>query len=76
MSSPTNSHTKLATHQTEADRVSRLLEHSPAAIATLDHSGKVLSFSPSFTRIFGYTVNDIPHIDAWWPLAYPDPAYR
>jgi PAS domain S-box-containing protein len=71
-----SSHTKLAVHRAEADRVSRLLEYSPAAIATLDHSGKVLSFSPSFTRIFGYTVNDIPHIDAWWPLAYPDPAYR
>jgi PAS domain S-box-containing protein len=60
----------------EDDRISRLLEYSPAAIATLDHSGRVIALSASFTRIFGYSIADIPHIDAWWPLAYPDPAYR
>jgi len=52
-----------------------LLEFSPAATAILDRTGRVIHFTASFTRIFGYTIEDIPHIDAWWPLAYPDPQY-
>jgi two-component system sensor histidine kinase/response regulator len=66
----------LVARQAEEDRMRRLLEYSPAAIATLDHTGRVVALSASFTRIFGYTTEDIPHIDAWWPLAYPNPAYR
>src|SRR5215831_18037352 len=30
----------------------------------------------SFTRLFGYTIEDIPDVAHWWPLAYPDEAYR
>ena len=29
-----------------------------------------------FTEVFGYTAEDVPTVHAWWPLAYPDPAYR
>ena len=28
-----------------------------------------------FVETFGYTMEDIPTIDEWWPLAYPDKAY-
>ena len=59
-----------------AGPLERFLAHSPAAHAILDHAGTVLYLSPSFQRVFGYTIDDIPHIAAWWPLAYPDPAYR
>ncbi len=27
-------------------------------------------------RTFGYTRDDIPSLDEWWPKAYPDPEYR
>jgi len=30
----------------------------------------------SFTRLFGYTIEDLPDVAHWWPLAYPDEAYR
>ena len=30
----------------------------------------------TFTRLFGYTIDDIPDVAHWWPLAYPDEAYR
>lgn len=53
-----------------------LLERAPAAIAVLDPEGRILYLSDSFTRLLGYRREDLPHIDAWWPLAYPDPAYR
>ena len=32
--------------------------------------------NPKFIKLFGYTQEDIPTIDQWWPLAYPDETYR
>ena len=32
--------------------------------------------NPTFITLFGYTLKDIPTIEQWWPLAYPDEAYR
>jgi diguanylate cyclase (GGDEF)-like protein/PAS domain S-box-containing protein len=39
-----------------------------------DQSGQYLN--PTFTKMFGYTLDDLPSVARWWPLAYPDPAYR
>ena len=33
-------------------------------------------FNRHFTSLFGYTSEDVPTVDHWWPLAYPDEAYR
>jgi PAS domain S-box-containing protein len=33
-------------------------------------------FNPQFTEVLGYTIEDIPDADHWWPLAYPDHDYR
>ncbi len=32
--------------------------------------------NPTMVKLFGYTLADIPSVDAWWPLAYPDPDYQ
>jgi PAS domain S-box-containing protein len=32
--------------------------------------------NPRFTELFGYTMDEIPSIAEWWPLAYPDETYR
>ena len=29
-----------------------------------------------FTALFGYTIGDVPDVEHWWRLAYPDEAYR
>ena len=29
-----------------------------------------------FVETFGYTFLDIPDVDQWWSLAYPEIAYR
>lgn len=58
------------------DRLGRFLELSPAAIGILDINGKVLYVNPATTDLFGFTLADVPTIEAWWALAYPDPAYR
>ncbi|MCX5758436.1 MAG: PAS domain S-box protein, partial [Candidatus Hydrogenedentes bacterium] len=32
--------------------------------------------NPEFIKLFGYTLEDVPTIEQWWPLAYPDEEYR
>ena len=32
--------------------------------------------NPKFIKLFGYTMEDVPTVDQWWPLAYPDENYR
>jgi PAS domain S-box-containing protein/putative nucleotidyltransferase with HDIG domain len=32
--------------------------------------------SPTMVKLFGYTMEDIPTVADWWPLAYPDETYR
>ncbi|PKQ60816.1 hypothetical protein BZG01_20335 [Labilibaculum manganireducens] len=39
-------------------------------------SGKIKYLNDRFFNTFGYTLEDISHLDDWWQLAYPDPKYR
>ncbi|MDD2914524.1 MAG: PAS domain S-box protein [Gallionella sp.] len=32
--------------------------------------------NPTFIRLFGYTIDEVPTVAHWWPRAYPDEAYR
>ncbi len=32
--------------------------------------------NPMFTKLFGYTIEEVPSAEDWWPLAYPDISYR
>ncbi|MCX5971838.1 MAG: GAF domain-containing protein, partial [Coprothermobacterota bacterium] len=32
--------------------------------------------NPTMVKLFGYTQEDLPTIEQWWPLAYPDETYR
>ena len=41
-----------------------------------DKDGAVAYFNQKFTGVFGYTVDDVPTLDAWWLKAYPDETYR
>jgi len=41
-----------------------------------DEHGNITFLNPAFTQTFGYTVQDIPTLADWWPIAYPDPVYR
>ncbi len=50
--------------------------HIPMLVVTGDTPSRVLSANESFSELFGYTVEDVPDIEAWWFRAYPDPVYR
>jgi len=57
-----------------------IADSAPVAIIVSDSSmgleQPVLYLNPKFTELFGYTLADIPSIDAWWALAYPDTTIR
>lgn len=62
--------------QNSRNRLIKILQNSPIAscIAKFDHS--VIFYNNQFTNLFGYTIDDIPNLEQWWLLAYPDENYR
>ncbi len=61
-----------------SERYSReLVLRSPVPmVVTRGPEGKNELFNNRFTELFGYTIEDVPDEDDWWPLAYPDEEYR
>ncbi|HNN95853.1 MAG TPA: PAS domain S-box protein, partial [Pseudomonadota bacterium] len=57
-------------------RLRAILDAMPVPLAINDVAGNITYLNPAFTEVFGYTREDIPHLDAWWPRGYPNPAYR
>ncbi|HWR04123.1 MAG TPA: PAS domain S-box protein [Humidesulfovibrio sp.] len=53
-----------------------LFDLSPVPLAFVNITGQVLEVNSRFSATFGYTLEDIPTIDDWRRLAYPDPEYR
>jgi PAS domain S-box-containing protein len=59
------------------ERSRRLVQRSSVAMLVsrgLDQTVELMN--DKFTALFGYTIDDVPDVDHWWPLAYPDEAYR
>lgn len=48
----------------------------PLPFSSANNEGIVEFCNQPFTKLFGYTIEDIPTLDDWFKLAYPDPAYR
>jgi signal transduction histidine kinase len=55
-----------------------LMQHSPVAMAVtqFDAPYRIFGLNEHFTRLFGWRSTDVATLTEWWPLAYPDPAYR
>jgi len=54
-----------------------LADTSPLAIYMSEGiEQKAVYINPTFTELFGYTIDEVPSADHWWPLAYPDEKYR
>lgn len=58
------------------DNSRRMLDRIPVAMAAMDKGGRFILLNDRFISTFGYTLEDMPTVDDWWPLAYPDPQYR
>jgi len=53
-----------------------IIETLPVPLVVNDELGNVTFLNKEFVQTIGYTTNDIPTVEDWWPLAYPDPQYR
>jgi len=55
----------------------QLVQRCGTALVVSRGAGEqVVIVNDTFTRLFGYTIEDMPDVAHWWPLAYPDEAYR
>lgn len=52
------------------------LDGIPLPMAINDNRQRITYLNQAFTQTFGYSLQDIPTLADWWPIAYPDPAYR
>ena len=55
--------------------ISEFLDAIATPVVADDSSGKIIHLNAAFTQAFGYTKADVPNLETWWPLAYPDPDY-
>ena len=63
-------------HQSE-ETFRILADTSPLAIYVFSgQSDKAAYINPTFTKLLGYSIEDIPNADVWYQLAYPDIEYR
>lgn len=53
-----------------------LLDSAPIGIGWSNADGNVEYINDKFTEMFGYTLEDIPTVEHWYHLAYPDKAFR
>ncbi|WP_168221679.1 PAS domain S-box protein [Aquisphaera giovannonii] len=60
----------------EEPRFSRFVRHLPLPLAYIDRDGDTAYLNDRFVELFGYTIADVPTLEAWWAAAYPDEAYR
>lgn len=62
--------------QASEKKFRQLVKKNPVPLWLLHHSGVVDYISDQFTDTFGYTLEDVPTLETWWSLAYPDENYR
>ncbi|PKL15727.1 MAG: hypothetical protein CVV49_19935 [Spirochaetae bacterium HGW-Spirochaetae-5] len=54
-----------------------IIDTIPVAIHLTTGVEQVTQYvNPTMVKLFGYTMEDIPSVAEWWPLAYPDEDYR
>jgi PAS domain S-box-containing protein len=67
--------TEAALRESE-QRFRLLVTLSPVAMGLVDPDGVIRFLNDHFTRLFGYTIDDVPTLAEWWRRAYPDEEYR
>ncbi len=62
--------------QIKIDSLTEMLAFYPGVIGLYNENGVIDYVNKSFTDMFGYTLNDLPTVEVWMKLAYPNDAYR
>ncbi|MDP8210193.1 MAG: PAS domain S-box protein [Candidatus Stygibacter australis] len=65
-----------ARRKTEA-KFSRFVELVPIPLCNIDQvTGEIKYINKTFKSLLGYTEEDLPTINEWWQLVFPDESYR
>ena len=67
--------TEYALERQEAE-LRAILDHISIPVAIQYEGGKIEYLNKEFTRVFGYTLDELPDLDSWWATAFPDKNYR
>jgi diguanylate cyclase (GGDEF)-like protein/PAS domain S-box-containing protein len=51
-------------------------ELAPVGIVVSDRNEKTLNVNRKFQELFGYSIEEMPSVNEWWSLAYPDKNMR
>ena len=62
--------------EAEKKRFEAMFENAPIPYAINNDKQEITYLNREFTKIFGYTIKDIPTLKDWWVKAYPDPDYQ
>lgn len=58
-------------------QLDQIIEKSPVGISITDlTTGEILRTNECFQRVYGYTQEQIPTLERFFEVAYPDPGYR
>jgi two-component system cell cycle sensor histidine kinase/response regulator CckA len=57
-------------------RFEELFHKAAIPLCFVNKEASVLNFNRQFEKTFGYSQQEVPTLEEWWPLAYPDPDYR
>ena len=58
------------------DRFRTLAEDAPFGISIMNSENSFEYFNPTFTKTFGYTLEELPDKETWFEKAYHDEGYR
>jgi PAS domain S-box-containing protein len=67
--------TQDALHESE-NRFRKIVEQAPISMAIISMDGTIEFINQKAVAVFGYVLQDIPTLDRWWVLAYPNENYR
>ena len=65
-----------ALDESENDRFQKIFEQSPIAMAIVSLEGVIELINHKAVELFGYLPEEIPTMNRWWVVAYPDEDYR
>ncbi len=57
-------------------RLRELFNKAAIPLCFVNKDTGALVVNEGFQQVFGYLNDDLPTLEEWWPLAYPDPVYR
>lgn len=58
------------------EQLRSVIDTMPLSLALNDNKGNITFLNNEFRKIIGYTLEEIPTVNDWFPLAYPDDDYR